>query len=161
MGGGGGGSWFSTDEIKKVEESTKKKLADNLGPSKRNIFISFDSDDLDSVNLLRGQAKNKNNELEFNDYSVKEPYNSEQAEYIQRKIRERIRQSSATVVFLSNRTAGSEWVDWEIRESSRQGKRIVAMYQGDTPPKRLPKALGELGIKPISWSHEGLMSALE
>jgi hypothetical protein len=99
--------------------------------------------------------------MDFNDYSVKEPYNSDQAEYIKRKIREKIRQSSSTIVYLSKSTAASEWVDWEIRESHRQGKRIVAMYQGDTPPKNMPSVLNELGIKPISWSHEEVMAALE
>lgn len=161
MGGGGGGSWFSPDELKKVEESVKKNLASDKGASRKNIFISFDSDDLNNVNLLRGQAKNKNNDLNFNDYSVKEPFDSEQSEYIKRKIREKIRQSSATIVYLSNKTSGSKWVDWEIRESHRQGKKIIAMYQDDNKPTRLPSALKEFDIKPIGWSHDGIMSALD
>lgn len=39
----------------------------------RNVFLSFVEEDLDLVNLFRGQVKNENNDLEFSDYSVKEP----------------------------------------------------------------------------------------
>ena len=37
----------------------------------RRVFLSFVVEDLDLVNLFRGQAKNKKNDLEFSDYSVK------------------------------------------------------------------------------------------
>jgi hypothetical protein len=56
-------------------------------------------EDVDNVNLLRGQAKNENSPIEFVDRSVREPYDGNRAEYIKQKISERIRQSSMTVVF--------------------------------------------------------------
>jgi hypothetical protein len=42
----------------------------------RRVFLSFVEEDLTSVNLFRGQAKNKNSDLEFSDYSVMDPYDS-------------------------------------------------------------------------------------
>jgi hypothetical protein len=42
----------------------------------RHVFLSFVEEDLDRVNLFRGQAKRKNSELEFDDYSVKEAFDS-------------------------------------------------------------------------------------
>jgi hypothetical protein len=56
----------------------------------KRVFLSFVEEDLVLVNLFRGQAKNKNNELEFFDYSVKEPFDSNNAAYVRTKIRERI-----------------------------------------------------------------------
>jgi len=41
------------------------------------------------VNLLRGQARNENSDLEFSDWSLSEPFDSKNAEYIKRGIRER------------------------------------------------------------------------
>ena len=81
------------------------------------------------VNLLRGQAKNENSNIEFNDYSLKAPFNSKDADYIKRGIREQIRQSSVTVVYLSDKTADSEWVDWEIQESIAMGKGVACDAQ--------------------------------
>ena len=146
-------SWFERQSKKKIEEGNGGKI--------RNVFISFSSDDLDEVNLLRGQAKNENSNIEFNDYSLKAPFNSKDADYIKRGIREQIRQSSVTIVYLSDKTANSEWVDWEIRESITLGKGVLAMHKGDTPPKRLPKAISENNIEVLPWKQELINNAIQ
>lgn len=48
----------------------------------KHVFLSFVEEDLTMVNLFRGQAKNRNSDLAFDDYSVKTPYNSDNAAYI-------------------------------------------------------------------------------
>jgi hypothetical protein len=160
MGGSTGSLGLSLRELAELEKKAKSVLREGVEPEKCNIFISFAYEDLDLVNLLRGQAKNQHCELDFNDWSVKEPFDSERAEYIRRGIRERIRQSSVTIVFVSDHSASSQWIDWEIRESARLGKGVVAMYQGASPPTTLPRALTELKIRPVPWTHEGLMKAI-
>lgn len=160
MGGGGGGSrGLSREELRSAELRAKRTLGEGQGKS--NVFISFSSDDLDEVNLLRGQARNENSNIEFNDWSLKKPFDSKEAEYIKRGIRERIRQSSVTVVYLSEKTAGSKWVDWEIRESLRMGKGVIAMHKGDRPPARLPRAIGEHNIRVVPWNQEQLSRAID
>lgn len=77
MGGSYGGSLFGTD-IKTLENKVKQRLAEAKNDAKRHIFISFDNEDMDEVNLLRGQAKNDKFDLQFDDHSVKEPYNGTQ-----------------------------------------------------------------------------------
>lgn len=161
MGGGRKSSGLTADQRSLVERNAKEIIEEVNGEVKRNVFISFDSDDLDEVNLLRGQAKNENSNIEFNDYSLKAPFNSENADYIKRGIRERIRQSSVTVVYLSDKTADSEWVDWEIRESLAMGKGVLAMHKGDTPPKRLPKAIIENNIKVLPWKQQLINEAIQ
>lgn len=162
MGGGSKDSGLTTDQRSWFERHTKKEIIEEVtAGTKRNVFISFSSDDLDEVNLLRGQAKNENSNIEFNDYSLKAPFNSENADYIKRGIRERIRQSSVTVVYLSDKTADSEWVDWEIRESLTMGKGVIAMHKGDTPPNRLPRAITENKIKVLPWNQQSINDAIQ
>jgi hypothetical protein len=162
MGGsGGGGRGLRPEELKKLEEIAKESLRQTAQPAKRSVFIAFASDDLDEINLLRGQAKNEQTDLEFIDRSLKDPFDSERAEYIKRGIRERIKQASVTIVYLTDNSADSKWVDWEIRESARLGKGVVGMYRGDKPPQRLPNAAKELGIKVVPWNHEHLSDAIE
>ena len=83
---------MTPDELKRLEERARKSLKGGGGGSKFNVFISFASDDLAEVNMLRGQAKNENSDIAFNDWSLKEPFDSKEANYIKRGIRERIRQ---------------------------------------------------------------------
>ncbi|WP_244649473.1 TIR domain-containing protein [Neoaquamicrobium sediminum] len=78
---------------------------------------------MNEVNLLRAHAKNENSDIEFNDHSVREPYDSERAEYIKKKISERISRSSICVVYISDNTAQSRWVTWEVETSLALGKR--------------------------------------
>lgn len=160
-GGGGGGRGLTPDELKDLEQRAKRSMKDTGETGRCNVFISFVEEDLSEVNMLRGQAKNQNSEIEFNDWSLKEPFDSEKAEYIKRGIRERIRQCSVTVVYVSDKTAGSKWVDWEIRESIAMGKGVVAMHKGDRPPARLPKAVTENKVPVVLWNQKELSKAIK
>ena len=121
MGGSTGGNWSRLGNVRSLEEKAREALQGG----KRNVFISFATEDMDEINLLRGQAKNEKSDIEFNDHSVKAPYNSERAEYIKQKITERIQRCSTTVVYLSENVAQSQWVKWEVEKSRELGKRVI------------------------------------
>lgn len=158
---GGGGSYIGDHDIDALDRIPREKIRESDQPQRRNVFISFAAEDLALVNFLRGQAKNENSNLDFIDRSLREPYDSENVEYIKRGIRERIRQTSVTVCFITENTAQSKWVDWEIRESINLGKGVVAMYQGESPPSKLLPAIKELGIKLVPWRQSELTAAIE
>lgn len=162
MGGGGGGGYVpSTTDIDKLEDIARESIHHSRDPStRRRVFLSFQAEDLDEVNLFRGQAKNDNSELDFIDFSLKAPFNSENAEYIKRGIRDRINASSVTIVLVGKGTHNSEWVDWEIRESLRQEKKVVAVKLDNESSCSVPQACREAGITPIPWNHEEIKRAL-
>jgi len=160
-GGGGGGRGLSPSELQQLEQKAKQSLKTSGDTGKYNVFISFDSEDLNDVNMLRAQAKNDNSDIEFNDWSLKKPFDSKDSEYIKRGIRERIRQCSVTVVYISDKTTDSKWVDWEIRETIALGKGVVAMYKGDKPPTRLPKAVLDNKVPVVPWNQRELTKAIK
>lgn len=160
MGGGGGGRGLTPEEIQRLEQTAKNRLRAGAGTGKCNVFISFVEEDLNDINMLRGQAKNENADIEFNDWSLKEPFDSTEADYIKRGIRERIRQCSVVIVYLSNKTADSKWVDWEIREAIAMGKGVVGMYKGDRPPARLPKGIADNRVPVVPWNQKELAEAI-
>jgi hypothetical protein len=90
---------------------------------------------------------------------VKEPFDSERAEYIKRRLGERINQASTTVVFASEKTADSPWVQWEVEKSRELGKRIIVTHVGERAPGNLPGWLRAADIKIVPWS--GLAGELE
>lgn len=151
MGGGGGGSG-SLGDTRGLEQRAKDELR-RAATGRVNLFISFAQEDLNEVNLLRGQAKNENSQLEFNDRSVQEPYDSDRADYIRQRITERINQCSTTIVYLSPDAATSKWVDWEVRKSVELGKRVLAVHKGDAlASESIPESVRELKIKVLPWS---------
>lgn len=153
MGGGGGGGRTTLGNVNSLIEKAKEEIRQAEAAQRKNVFLSFAYEDLSEVNLLRGQARNENSDIEFNDWSVREPYNSSRADYIKQRIGERISQSSVTVVYVSTETAKSDWVNWEVQESLRRGKAVVAVHKGDIAPKDLPKSVTENNIKVVSWSQ--------
>ena len=159
--GGSGGRDLSKYEQEALERKAKTELSEGAQPQRRNVFISFASEDLTLVNFIRGQAKNENSNLDFIDRSLQTPFDSKNAEYIRRGIRERIRQASVTICFITENTVQSRWVDWEIRESKNLGKGVVAMYQGEKPPANLPPAIKEFKIKLVPWIQSEIMSAID
>ncbi|MGC6400330.1 TIR domain-containing protein [Sphingomonas sp. FW199] len=147
MGGSGGGGYSRLGDVKGLEQKAKEALQGG----RRNVFISFSMKDIDEVNLVRAHAKNENSDIEFNDRSVREPYNSERAEYIRSRLKDRINQSSTTVVYVSENTARSQWVEWEVKTSLELGKRVIAMYKGDTPPRNMPSWLKNPSVAKVAW----------
>jgi hypothetical protein len=95
------------------------------------VFLSFAEEDLGLVNLFRGQAKNKNNDLEFADYSIKEPFDSFNSAYIKQGIREQIKYAAITICLYGPTTWTSSWVDWELKTTLELEKPIMGVYLYD------------------------------
>src|SRR5438128_397272 len=150
--GGGGGRSSSIGNIQSLVDRAKQELRKSEQGERRNVFISFAYEDISEVNLLRAHSKNENSPIEFNDWSVSEPIDSERAPYIKQKITERINQSSLTVVFLSDSAAKSKWVAWEIEESIRSGKQVLGVYPQDSKPKNFPDSIKKHKIKCVLLS---------
>ena len=146
MGGSGNGGRLGN--IERLEEVAKQALE----RERRNVFISFAYEDLDEVNLLRGQAKNEQTDINFIDRSLRSPFDSARADYIRDRLEDRIKQTSMTVVYLSKDTANSKWVAWEVEKSVELGKEVVAVHAGNRSPSPLPPFIQKHTIKVVPWS---------
>lgn len=124
----------------------------------KHVFLSFVEEDLSSVILFRGQAKNKKSDLEFDDYSVKKPYNSTDGAYIRSQIAPKIRAASATIVIIGATTSTSDWVKWEIEKSVEQGNKLIGVKLGDAG--KIPAALTLADATIIGWDIPAIITAL-
>ena len=156
--GGSSGSPISTSDSQQLEQTAKKILTGS--PESPHVFISFAMENENAVNLIRGQAKNPQTDLQFDDFSLKDAIKSNNEDYIKRKIRERIKRASVTAVYLTPDSANSKWVSWEIQETLRQGKSVVGVYPGDKPPSNLPAAFNAHGLPVVKWSHQALTDGI-
>ena len=122
-------------------------------------FLSFVEEDLNVVNLFRGQAKSEHSDLEFADYSIKEHFDSRHADYIARGITEQLRRASVIICLYGPTTHTSKWVDWELRKSRELGKPImgVCLYSNDQVPY-YPAALE--GKPRVDWNTRGIVRTM-
>lgn len=127
----------------------------------KRVFLSFVVEDASLVTLFRGQAKNKNNDLEFSDYSVQDPYDSTNADYIRTKIRERIAAASVTICLIGGDTYKSKWVDWELRASKEERNRVFGVrLHSDARRDPTPKALTDLSASVLDWDIDAIVRAI-
>jgi len=127
----------------------------------RRIFLSFDSDDLNLVNLFRGHAANPNLDIDFYDGSLKDEINSTNSEYIKSVIRQKITNVSVTVCLIGRYTHSSKWVDWELMVSEIAKNGIVGVRlhsdSSDIPPSRLAALNGII----VNWNQKEINDAIE
>ncbi len=101
--------------------------------------------------------------MTWRDYSVTadNPNNAHNEEYIKREILgPRIRQSSCLVVYVSEKTRTSDWVDWEIKYAEKLGKRIVGVRERGARDGELPEALDRYADSVVGWDGESIVNAI-
>jgi hypothetical protein len=124
--------------------------------AKKRVFLSFIEEDKEKVAGLRLLAANPNYDLEFYDESVRVAIDSRDAEYVKRRIREKINRTSVTVCLISENTHTSRWVDWELGESDEKGNAIIAMALKGVERAVLPKLIKEKNLTFHGWDPEQL-----
>lgn len=127
---------------------------------RRRIFLSFVEEDIQLVNLFRGQARNQNSTLDFYDFSIKDPYNSENEEYIKQQIRYKLDMVSVTLCLLGYNTYRSPWINWEIEASARKGKGLVGVRLHNDSADGVPAALRDNGGIIVNWDHDEIIKAI-
>ncbi len=133
----------------------------------KNVFISHHHKDdkavTDFTNLLAGK-----------DYIVRnssirtKPRNTERLEKkmvsdetIRRLLRMKMAWASTVVVLVGTQTASRDWVNWEIEEAERQGKRILGVFMQGAKDSDIPEALEKFGDGLVGWNSEKIISGLE
>lgn len=127
----------------------------------RNVFISHKHEDDDGLRDLK-QLVEKHG-MTWRDYSITadNPNNAHNEEYIKREIlAPRIRQSGCLVVYISEKTQNSDWVDWEIGYAHRQGKQIVGVWERGAKNCELPEALDRYADAVVGWNGENIIDAI-
>jgi len=101
-------------------------------------------------------AANDKFEVEFFDESVRVAIDSNNAEYVRRKIREKINRTSVTICMIGSETHSSKWVDWELEESFDKGNAVIAMALKGIDRAVLPAPIKSRNLTFHSWDPDNL-----
>lgn len=118
-------------------------------------FISFEMEDKWARDFLAQHAKDKRNDVEFLDYSVKVPFDSKwKTECVKR-----IGATKGTVVLIGSTTWSSEAVKWEIAETLRQGHYVFGVQINTDETHTIPTGLPAKNV--IRWDFNQIVQWLE
>lgn len=83
-------------------------------------------------------------------------------ETIRRLLRMKISWASTVVVLVGKDTHERQWVNWEIEQANRQGKRIVGVYVRGGTEVDLPPALEKYASSRIvGWNADAVIDVID
>lgn len=122
--------------------------------AKPRAFISFEMEDKWARDFLVQQARDENNDIEFYDYSVNDPFDSKW----KTECAKRIALTKGTIVLIGKTTYKSEAVLWEIAETIRQDKYIFGIQINRDYTHSIPKGLPSDNV--IRWNFKQIVKWL-
>ncbi len=82
-------------------------------------------------------------------------------ETIKRLLRMKVSWASTVVVLIGKETHSRPWVNWEIEQAKRQGKRIVGVYAYGGTDAEKPEALEQYASAIVAWNTDSIVDAIE
>jgi hypothetical protein len=121
----------------------------------KNIFISHYGKDDVHVQSLKNRLRDQGNEVR--NFSVDSTNHKDgripTKEVVERLLKMRIKWSSTLICLIGRKTHTRDWVDFEIEEAYKQGKRIVGIYaHGSKATAELPETVKKYASNIIGWN---------
>ena len=121
----------------------------------QNIFISHYGKDDEHVQSLKNRLKEQGNDVR--NFSVDSTNHKDgripRKEVVERLLRMRIKWSSTVICLIGQRTHTRDWVDFEVEEAHKQGKRIVGVYaHGSMETAEVPEMVKKYASNIIGWN---------
>jgi hypothetical protein len=135
--------------------------------TRRHVFISHHHADDQKVDQLTQLLAKDGSDVRNSSVRMK-PANQRRMdegrvkdETIKRLLRMKISWSSTVVVLIGKETHSRPWVNWEIEQAAKQGKRIVGVYAHGGTDAEKPDALEKYGSAIVAWNSASIVDAIE
>jgi hypothetical protein len=135
--------------------------------NRRHVFISHHHQDDGHVTQMTGMLKRKGYDIRNSSIRAK-PANQRRLDEgmvsddkIKRLLRMKMSWASTVVVLIGKETHARPWVNWEIEQANRLGKRIVGVYTRGGTEDDVPPAFEKYGSDLVNWNAEGIISAID
>src|SRR5688572_17028009 len=137
-------------------------------PSERlHVFISHHHKDDEQVTKMTNLLNDRGYDVRNSSIRAK-PANRERLEKglvkdesIRRLLRMKISWAGAMIVLIGKETHTRPWVDWEIKQAEKQGKRIVGVYERGGTEADIPEALKKYSNSLVAWNSDSIVGAIE
>lgn len=133
----------------------------------KNVFISHHHKDDKGVTDLTNLLGGKDYKIRNSSIRVK-PSNAERLkkkmvskETIRRLLKMKMNFAGTVIVLIGRETHSREWVNWEIKEAARQGKKILGVFMQGAKDSNIPENLEKFGDGLVGWNSEKIIAGIE
>jgi MTH538 TIR-like domain (DUF1863) len=126
-----------------------------------NVFISHVHEDDAGLQKLKDLVATKG--MEFRDSSIHAGKENEakSPDYIKSTVlAPQIDWAGTFIVYITPKTKGSAWVDWEIEYAAKQGKRIIGVWGHGDNNCEVPDALKNYADAVVGWQADRVIDAI-
>lgn len=124
-----------------------------------NVFVSHYHEDEENIKKMKDLL---GDDFSIRNYSVtSDKYNNaKDKDYIKSLLSPLISQASICICLIGPNTHDSEWVNWEVEQALKQGKRIIGVYLWGAKDSDIPPALEDAADAMVGWNHDTILEAI-
>ena len=127
----------------------------------KNVFISHHGKDDDHIQKLKNLLSPKGYNLKNYSVDSSKPNNANNEQYIKSQLRSLINKSGTMIVLIGKETHNRDYVNWEIEQANKQGKRIVGVHINGEGEADIPENFKDYGDALVGWTGDRIIDALE
>jgi hypothetical protein len=139
----------------------------NSDNRQRHVFISHHHKDDAEVGKLTTLLAEKGYDIRNSSIRAK-PANQRRLDQglvkeatIRRLLRMKISWAGTVMVLIGKETHSRPWVNWEIDQANKQGKRIVGVYVRGATDADKPVALEKYASAIVGWNSDSIIDAID
>lgn len=137
------------------------------GSKRRHVFISHHHADDAEVTKLTNLLSRAGYDIRNSSIRAK-PANQERLARgevsegtIRRLLRMKISWAGTVMVLIGKQTHARPWVNWEIEQANKQGKRIIGVFARGATDADTPKALEDYATAIVGWNSDSIVAAID
>lgn len=127
----------------------------------KNVFISHFHADDEHVHKLKDLLAEKGYTLKNSSIDSTKPNRIVSDEAIRRLLRLRISWAGVFICLIGAKTHTRDWVDWEIEQAKKKGKRIIGVFINGASDSDIPQNFKLYGDALVGWTGDKIIDAIE
>lgn len=121
------------------------------------VFISFAMEDRSLRDFLVGQKRNARTQIDFTDYSVKEPWSSSW----KTNCRQRIKSCRGMIGIVTSNTPRADGQLWELKCAVEEGVPLMLIHGYSAPERKLATLPSVISGRRVNlWTEDNVVSFL-
>lgn len=127
----------------------------------KNVFVSHVHEDDAGLQKLKDLVASKGMNIRDASIHKGKENDAKSPDYIKSKIlAPQIDWAGAFIVYITPKTKGSPWVDWEIEYAEKQGKQIIGVWAHGDNDCEVPEALKKYADAVVGWNADRIIEAI-
>jgi hypothetical protein len=132
-----------------------------MSESVKNVFISHFNEDEDHINRLKNLLSKNGYILRNSSIDSTKPNDAKNTEYIKKLLTSGIKWAGTTIILIGPKTHTRPWINWEIKQSLKQGNRIIGVFINGASDSDIPENFEKYGDALVGWISEKIIDAIE